>query len=169
MLRELGIRAPGGRYSRQVSVSAFGCRSRERTDPGVTHGHDMEITVKYLVKARLKPSSKSALLEQVERGTLGRGSVAFGEYARNMAQARILDDGTICWLEVCFCPSPLNEEKQYWEQFFDVLSVENARDQAHCRDASGEQKRACFACTCTKELEREMLEWGRPFLDSLKD
>jgi hypothetical protein len=53
------------------------------------------------------------------KGTLGTGSVAFGEYVKNMRQARILEDGTVCWIEICFCPTPLNEGKPYWEEYFD--------------------------------------------------
>lgn len=122
--------------------------------------------MKYLVKARLIPSKKDALLAEIARGTLGSGSVAFGEYVKNMQQARILNDGTICWIEICFCQTPLAEERLYWEKYFDLISVEAARDPSGCMDACGKMKRGCFDCACTDRLEQEMLDWGQPFLGS---
>lgn len=120
--------------------------------------------MKYLVKARLKPSRAAALREAIANETLGTGSVAFGEYVRNMRQARVLDDGTVCWVEVCFCPTPLNEERPYWEEYFEDIRVENAQDPRYCRDANGEEKRACLECACTTVLEGRMLDWGVPFM-----
>ena len=120
--------------------------------------------MKYLVKAKLKAAKRHELLSEIEKGRLGRGSVAFGEYVKNMKQARVLDDGTLCWLEVCFCATPLDEERPYWEKYFEVISVENAQAPEYCQDANGEMKRACFECSCTEEMEDEMRGWGRPFI-----
>lgn len=75
--------------------------------------------MRYLVKAKLKPSMAAELHEAISKGTLGTGSVAFGEYVRNMRQARLLEDGTVCWVEICFCATPLNEERPYWEKYFE--------------------------------------------------
>jgi hypothetical protein len=120
--------------------------------------------MKYLVKAKPKESKRSELFEAIKNGTLGTGSVAFGEYVKNMTQARVLDDGTVCWIEICFCPTPLNEEMPYWEQYFDNIEIENAQDPKYCQDSNGELKRACFECSCTEDLEKKMLSWGKPFL-----
>jgi len=120
--------------------------------------------MKYLVKAKLKESKQEALMQAISNGSLGTGSVAFGEYVKNMKQARLLDDGTVCWIEVCFCPAPLNDERPYWEAYFDDISIENAQDPKYCQDANGEAKRACFDCSCTEALEEEMLRWGTPFI-----
>jgi hypothetical protein len=75
--------------------------------------------MRYLVRARVKPGREAALLRAIEDGTLGRGSVAGGEYLRNMRDARLCDDGTTRWVEVCFCGTPLDEERPYWEQYFE--------------------------------------------------
>jgi hypothetical protein len=75
--------------------------------------------MRYLVRARVKPGCEAALLRAIEDGTLGRGSVAEGEYLRNMRGARLCDDGTARWVEVCFCTAPLDEERPYWEQYFE--------------------------------------------------
>jgi hypothetical protein len=120
--------------------------------------------MKYLVKAKLKKTKESDLLEEIRSGTLGAGSVAFGEYIKNMNEARMLEDGTVCWIEICFCASPLNEEKPYWEEYFEDIIVENAQDPKFCQDSNGELKRACFECSCTDELEEKMLNWGMPFI-----
>ena len=120
--------------------------------------------MKYLVKANLKPSVKSELLAKIEQGSLGLGSVAFGEYVKNMRSARLLDDGTVCWIEVCFCAAPLAEEMPYWQEFFDNISVQNAQDPKYCLDSNGDDERACLQCSCTQELEEQMSGWGRPFL-----
>lgn len=120
--------------------------------------------MKYIVKAKLKEGKASELFEEIRRGTLGSGSVAFGEYVNNMNQARSLDDGTVCWIEICFCQTPLNEETPYWEKYFENITVENAQNPKYCQDSNGDLKRACFECSCTEELEEKMLSWGKPFI-----
>lgn len=121
--------------------------------------------MRYLIKARLRPEKRDALYEAVANETLGTGSVAFGEYVKNMRQARVLDDATVCWIEVCFCQSPLNEELPYWQEYFEDIRIEGAQDPALCSDANGDEARACFGCTCTQELEDEMRSWGGPFIE----
>ena len=75
--------------------------------------------MRYLVRACIKPGREQSLLRAVEDRSLGRGSVAEGEYLRNMADARLCADGTARWVEVCYCPTPLQEERPYWEEYFD--------------------------------------------------
>jgi hypothetical protein len=123
-----------------------------------------DIDMKYLVKGKVKEQEREKLLQEIEEKTLGKGSVAFGEYLKNMNQARVLDDGTVAWIEICFCPKPLNEEKPYWEKYFENITIENAQNPKYCQDSTGDQKRACFECSCTEELEEEMLCWGKPFI-----
>jgi hypothetical protein len=125
--------------------------------------------MKYLVKAKVKEQERENLLKEIEDETLGKGSVAFGEYMKNMNQARVLDDGTVAWIEICFCPTPLNEEKSYWEKYFEIITIEKAQNQKYCQDSNGDQKRACFECSCTEELEEEMLGWGKPFIHQLSN
>ena len=119
--------------------------------------------MRYLIKAKIKQKNK--LMEAIKNETIGQGSVAFGEYLKNMKEARELDDGTICWIEVCFCDIPLDEELPYWEEYFEDIVIENAHDPKNCRDFNGKEKRACFDCKCTKKLEKEMLSWGKAFLE----
>jgi hypothetical protein len=74
--------------------------------------------MRYLVTARVKPGRAAALADAIDDGTLGQGSVAGDEYLRNMSEARQLEDGRVKWVEVCYCPTPLQEEREYWEEYF---------------------------------------------------
>jgi hypothetical protein len=67
--------------------------------------------MRYLVTARVKPGREQALLSAIENGSLGAGSVAGDEYLRNMTDARLRQDGSLKWVEVCFCAVPLEEER----------------------------------------------------------
>ena len=125
--------------------------------------------MRYLVRARVKPGREAGLLRAVDGGALGAGSVAAGEYLRNMRDARLLGDGTARWVEVCFCAEPLAEERPYWEQFFDLVRVQDAHSRRKCRDETGEEPWACGECDCTAKLERQMAGCGRPFLDVLRE
>jgi hypothetical protein len=65
----------------------------------------------YLVRARVRPGGEQSLVQAIEQRTLGKGSVAGGEYLRNMQDARLCSDSTARWVEVCYCPTPLQEKR----------------------------------------------------------
>jgi len=119
--------------------------------------------MRYLVKARLKQDCEEALAEAIEDGALGRGSVAEGEYLRNMAEARRFDDGTVRWVEVCYCATPLEEERPYWEEYFELERVKDAHARDRCRDENGTEPWACGSCDCTERLEARLRSQGCPF------
>ena len=125
--------------------------------------------MRYLVRARVKPGREADLLRAIDTGALGRGSVAGNEYLRNMTDARFCDDGTARWVEVCFCVEPLDEERPYWEQYFELVKVQDAHPRTRCRDETGEEPWACSDCDCTARLEQQMATWGRPFIDVLRE
>lgn len=124
--------------------------------------------MRYLVTARVKPGKEADLLRAIEGGTLGAGSVAGDEYLRNMQDARLVDDGTAKWVEVCFCDVPLAEERPYWEEFFDLVKVQDAHARSRCRDLSGEEPWACCGCDCTARLEARLVERGESFVEALR-
>jgi len=124
--------------------------------------------MRYLVTARVKPECKEALLEAIDNGTLGEGSVAEGEYPRNMGAARLGADKAARWVEVCYCPTPLQEERPYWERYFDLVRVQDAHDRRRCRDWNGSECWACGDCDCTVRLEQKLETRGPRFLDSLR-
>jgi len=124
--------------------------------------------MRYLVRARVKPGREGDLLQAIEHETLGQGSVAEGEYLRNMTEARLCDDQTVRWVEVCYCATPLQEERPYWEQYFDLARVQDAHDRRECRDQNGSEPWACGDCNCTARLEQKLKTSGEAFLDSLR-
>lgn len=124
--------------------------------------------MRYLVKAKVKPGCEAALLAAIESGSLGRGSVAGDEYLDDMAKACIGEDGVCTWVEVCFCPTPLQEERPYWEEYFELLRVQDAHSRKDCRDWNGSEPWACCDCDCTKRLEQHLTLIGKPFLETLK-
>ena len=124
--------------------------------------------MRYLVRARVKPGHADGLLEAIDRGTLGQGSVAEGEYLRNMKDARLCDDQTARWVEVCYCPTPLQEESPYWEEYFELMRVQDAHDRRKCRDHNGSEPWACGDCDCTARLEAKLKNIGTSFLDALR-
>ncbi len=124
--------------------------------------------MRYLVKAKVKPGREKALLEAIRDGTLGKGSIAGGEYQDNMQHARLLDDGTAKWVEVCFCATPLAEERPYWEKYFDLVEVKDAHARRNCRHENGTETWACCDCDCTKKLDEKLAQTGCSFLDHLE-
>jgi hypothetical protein len=123
--------------------------------------------MRYLVTARVKSGRTDALARAIEQRTLGRGSIAGGEYLRNMAEARRLDDDKVQWVEVCYCPTPLAEERPYWEEDFDLLKVQDAHARSRCRDWSGAEPWSCGDCDCSARLEARLATKGRRFQESL--
>jgi hypothetical protein len=124
--------------------------------------------MRYLVTARVKPGRERELLAAIESGQLGRGSIAGVEYLRNMTDARIRDNGTIRWVEVWFCAVPLDEERPYWEEYFELIKVQDAHHRSKCRDENGTEAWACCECDCTEKLEHHLSQKGVPFLDMLR-
>jgi hypothetical protein len=137
-----------------------------------TEGNAARLTVynqgamRYLVRARLKSGCEQALLRAINEETLGAGSVAEGEYLRNMSAARSIDR-SVRWVEICYCPVPLQEERPYWEEYFELTRIQDAHDRRNCRDANGSEPWACDECDCTKQLECKLAATGKSFLDHL--
>lgn len=123
--------------------------------------------MRYLVKARLKPGREKALVKAIKERTLGHGSIAGDEYLYDMEQARVHEDGTAVWVEVCYCVTPLQEERPYWEEYFELLRVQDAHSRRNCRHENGSEPWACSECDCTKRLEQRLQKTGRPFQETL--
>jgi hypothetical protein len=124
--------------------------------------------MRYLVRAKVKAGQEAALLRAIDDGTLGQGSVAGDEYMHNMREATLLDEATAQWVEVCFCAIPLEEERPYWEKYFDLLRVQDAHSRTNCRDLNGTEPWACCDCDCTRQLENHLRAKGTSFLSNLR-
>jgi hypothetical protein len=123
--------------------------------------------MRYLVTATVRLGQERRLARAIEDGTLGQGSIAGDEYLRNMDEARELEDGRVQWVEVCYCQTPLAEERDYWEEFFTLVKVQDAHARSRCRDLNGTEAWACGDCDCSAKLEARLAARGRPFLERL--
>jgi hypothetical protein len=119
--------------------------------------------MRYLVTARVKPGRAGALADAIDESTLGQGSVAGDEYLRNMSEARQLEDGRVKWVEVCYCPTPLQEEREYWEEYFALEKVQDAHARSRCKDLNGTEPWSCGDCDCTARLEAYLARKGSRF------
>jgi len=123
--------------------------------------------MRYLVKARVKSGKERALVRAIDDGTLGKDSIAGDEYMHNMREARV-ESGGATWVETCFCDPPLAEERPYWEEYFELLSVKDAHSRRTCRHENGTELWACCECDCTKRLEEKLRTQGMSFLNTLR-
>jgi hypothetical protein len=124
--------------------------------------------MRYLVRALVKPGGEQSLLDAIEDRTLGSRSIAGDEYLRNMQEARLCEDGTVRWVEVCYCPTPLQEEQPYWDRYFELVKIQDAHDRSRCRDRNGSEPWACDKCDCTERLEQKLKNRGDSFLNRLR-
>jgi hypothetical protein len=125
--------------------------------------------MRYLVKARVKPKREEPLLNAIGDKTLGKGSIAGDEYVYNMEQARVNKEGVATWVETCFCDPPLAEERPYWEEYFELLSVKDAHSRRNCRHENGTEPWACCDCDCTQKLEEKLRGQNESFLGQLRE
>jgi len=100
---------------------------------------------------------------RLSAGPWAKESVAEGEYMRDMNDARVCPDQTARWVEVCYCPTPLQEERPYWEEYIELVKVQDAHDRRKCRDLNGSEPWACGECDCTARLEEKLKSTGKPF------
>jgi len=132
-------------WSLDVGTWSFSTEIRHSTF-GIRHFPWYLPAMRYLVKARVKNGKASLLLRAIDQKTLGRGSIAGDEYLHNMQQARLGKDGVATWVECCFCATPLQEERPYWEDYFDLFSVKDAHSRRSCRHENGTEPWACCDC-----------------------
>jgi hypothetical protein len=139
------------------------CRRLWRQNAAMLHSF-----VRYLVKAKLRSGKSKSLLRSINDGTLGKGSIAGDEYIYDMTESRLNGDGVATWVETCFCDPPLAEERPYWEEYFELISVKDAHSRRNCRHENGTEAWACCDCDCTKKLEERLRDQGESFLEQLR-
>ena len=79
-----------------------------------------------------------------------------------------MEGGNARWVEVCFCAEPLQEERPYWEEYFDLVRIQDAHRRQDCRDDNGTEPWACSNCDCTQKLEEHLAGQGSSFLEVLR-
>jgi hypothetical protein len=102
----------------------------------------------------MKSGKEKALAKAIQAGTLRQGSIAGDEYLDDMEHARLQKDGTAVWVEVCYCPTPLQEERPYWEEFFQLLEVKDAHSRRNCRHENGTEPWACSSIVHRAPVKR---------------
>ena len=75
-------------------------------------------------------------------------------------QTRLLQIIGPAGLTVCYCPTPLEEERPYWERYFELTRVQDAHDRRQRRDHNGSEPWACEDCDWTERLERKLASQG---------
>ncbi|MFZ1220372.1 MAG: hypothetical protein WAO00_13840, partial [Chthoniobacterales bacterium] len=60
------------------------------------------------------------------------------------------------------------EERPYWEKYFELLSVKDAHSRRNCRHENGTEGWACCDCDCTAKLEERLAGQGDSFLARLR-
>ena len=68
--------------------------------------------MKYRVKASLIADELSAFYEVLMNGTVQEQKPDGAEIVSAMKRAKITGPGTIEWYETCYCPSPLQHERE---------------------------------------------------------
>ena len=83
--------------------------------------------------------------------------------------ARLLEDGQVRWIEVCYCREAfgpggeLLEELPYWQEFFEDIDIRYTTTLEKC-----EGYPSCGDCECTDKLEPKLERMGRRFYAALK-
>ena len=86
-----------------------------------------------------------------------------------MEEARLGENGKVKWVEVCFCDVPLDEERPYWEEYFELVRVQDAHNRGRCRDLNGTEPWACGECDCSARLEAKLARTGVSFVEMLRE
>jgi len=94
----------------------------------------------------------------------------FGEHVADcFAQAQRQGDGSVLWIETCYCEryfgEPLAEEKDSITKYFEMGRVKKVIAASKCGDMNGEEPFKCDTCDCDLPLRRRLT--GPPLRDLL--
>ena len=117
--------------------------------------------MKYLVRARLKKDAEGGVREAIERGAVPGAPSYFADHLADcFAEARRQEDGSVLWIETCYCEryfgEALAEEKRYIEHYFALDRVKKVVAAKKCGDMSGEQPFECDGCDCDLPVRRRL-------------
>ena len=84
----------------------------------------------YKVRAKLIDQRAIQFLRNLTDGTIAQQKTDGEEIVASMDRASIADDGYVCWTETCFCPTPLQHEREVQlDRYF--VEIETAPTDAH--------------------------------------
>jgi hypothetical protein len=118
--------------------------------------------MRYLVSARVRPGRRADLLAALEEGRFSEG-FPYGDLGEVLAEGRVDLDGTIRWVEVCYCREYLGAalvmELPYLVKFLTDIEIADARSPRHCKGYP-----ECDDCDCTRKVSFA----GEPVLEHLR-
>jgi len=83
----------------------------------------------YVVTARFKPEIAADFYGKLTDGTIQSQKPDGKEIVASMRRAKISQDGTVRWSEVCYCPTPLQHEREtVYDHFFEDIQTEEVED-----------------------------------------
>ena len=83
----------------------------------------------YAVTARFKSETAAEFYEKLTDGTIQSQKPDGKEIVASMKRAKISQDGTIRWSEVCYCPTPLQHERAtVYDHYFEDIQTEEVED-----------------------------------------
>jgi len=91
----------------------------------------------YAVTARFKPETAAEFLQRLSDGTIESQKPDGKEIVASMKRAKIGQDGLVRWSEICYCPTPLEHEREtVLDHFFE--DIETKEIEGH-REFQGEE------------------------------
>ncbi len=83
----------------------------------------------YVVTARFKPFTATEFYRKLTDGTIQSQKPDGKEIVASMRRAKISQDGTVRWSEVCYCPTPLQHEREtVYDRYFEDIQTEEIED-----------------------------------------
>ncbi|MFP6612403.1 MAG: hypothetical protein VB835_08860 [Pirellulales bacterium] len=83
----------------------------------------------YVVTARFKPETAADFYEKLTDGTIDGQKPDGKEIVASMKRAKNCPDGTVRWSEACYCPTPLEHEREtVYDHFFEEIQTEEIED-----------------------------------------
>lgn len=83
----------------------------------------------YAVSARFKPETAGEFLRKLTDGTIENQEPDGREIVASMRRAVIDEDNVVRWSEVCYCPTPLQHEREtVYDRHFTDIETEQIED-----------------------------------------
>jgi hypothetical protein len=91
----------------------------------------------YKVKARVIDETIGEFYRKLTNGTVAKQRPDGGEIVASMKRAVLTGPGVAEWYETCFCPTPLNHERQtQYDFYFTDMTTEPVEEHGEIQGAS---------------------------------
>ena len=83
----------------------------------------------YTITARFKRETAAEFHRMLTDGTIEKQKPDGKEIVRSMRRAKVDHEGVVRWSERCFCPTPLQHEKEtVYDHFFEDIETNEVED-----------------------------------------